>query len=91
MEKSICQTCFAVFNLICFLVSIPIGILSTKYGNKKPHVIALLSMAAAYIGMAFCSSPKAVLVFMAIAGIGWASILALPFAMLTNYIKKGEL
>ena len=27
---------------------------------------------------------------MGIAGIGWASILALPFAMLSEYIKKGS-
>ena len=28
--------------------------------------------------------------FMAIAGIGWASTLALPFAMLTRFINKGS-
>lgn len=84
------STCFAVFNLVCFLVSIPIGILSTKYGNKKIHIISLATMVLAYLGMAFFHNPKAVVVMMAIAGIGWASILALPFAMLSNYIKKGS-
>ena len=32
--------CFAIFNLICFVVAIPIGILSAKYGNKKVHIIS---------------------------------------------------
>ena len=82
--------CFAVLNLVCFLVSIPIGVLSTKYGNKKVHVISLLIMAAAYLLMTLTANPKAIMVLMGIAGIGWASILALPFAMLSEYIKKGS-
>lgn len=82
--------CFAIFNLICFAVSIPIGILSTKFGNKKVHMISLLVMAVSYLLMVFTSNPKAIMVLMAFAGIGWSSILALPFAMLTDYIKKGS-
>ena len=62
---------------------------TTKFGNKIPHVLALFSMAAAYLGMAFSHSQTNVLICMALAGIGWASILALPFAMLSKYIKKG--
>ena len=84
------STCIAFQNVVCFLISIPIGFLSTKYGNKKIHLIALLSMVVAYIGMAVYPNPKAVLVFMSLAGIGLASILALPFAMLSNFIKKGS-
>jgi len=81
--------CFAVFNLVCFIVAIPIGILSSKYGNKKIHIISLLTMVLAFVGMIFSSNPKTVFALMALAGIGWASILALPFAMLSQYIKKG--
>ncbi len=82
--------CFAIFNLICFLVSIPIGILSTKFGNKKVHMFAIASMALAYILMAFTTNSKAIMLLMALAGIGWASILSLPFAMLSEYIQKGS-
>jgi maltose/moltooligosaccharide transporter len=39
--------------------------------------------------MALFHNTKAVLISMSIAGIGWASLLALPFAMLSKYIKKG--
>ena len=81
--------CFAIFNLICFLVAIPIGILSAKYTNKKVHIISLITMILAYLGMFFFKSPKAVAACMGLAGIGWASICALPFAMLSQFIKKG--
>jgi maltose/moltooligosaccharide transporter len=80
---------FAIFNLICFVVSIPIGILSSKFGNKKIHAFSLAAMAVAFFCMSFTTNVKLVSLCMAVAGIGWASILALPFAMLTKYIKKG--
>ena len=81
--------CFAIFNLVCFLVAIPIGILSAKYTNKKVHIISLITMILAYLGMFFSKNPIVVAAMMGVAGIGWASICALPFAMLSQFIKKG--
>lgn len=82
--------CLAVFNLVCFLVAIPIGKLADRFGNKKVHIISMLSMVAAYLGLAiFKTNNIAVLGFMALSGIGWASVCALPFAMLSKYIKPG--
>ena len=83
------SVCFAIFNLVCFIVAIPIGILSVKFGNKKIHIISMLSMALAFLGMAFTTNPKLVACLMGLSGIGWASICALPFAMLSQYIKPG--
>ena len=82
--------CFAIQNLICFLISIPIGVLSSKCGNKNIHAVALATLAVSMLGMTFLHTKPAVLAFMALAGIGWASMLALPFAMLTKFIKPGS-
>ncbi|MBQ7288006.1 MAG: MFS transporter [Candidatus Gastranaerophilales bacterium] len=81
--------CFAFFNLICFIVAIPVAKMAEARGNKSVHACSLLSMAVAYLLIA-CTVNKAV-VFAAIglAGIGWASTLSLPFAMLSKYIKEG--
>jgi len=82
--------CFAIFNLVCFIIALPIGILAEKYGNKKIHIIALLSMVIAYLGMGFLNTnPVIVAVFMALSGIGWASVCSLPFAMLSKFIIPG--
>lgn len=81
--------CFTWFNLVCFIVSIPIGVLASKFGNKKVHMLALASMGAAFIAMAFTQNQLTVTALMSVAGIGWASTLALPFAMLSEFIKKG--
>ena len=83
------SVCFAIFNLVCFVVAIPIGVLSVKFGNKKVHIISMISMALAFLGMAFTTNQTAVAVLMGLSGIGWASICALPFAMLSRYIKPG--
>ena len=49
----------------------------------------MLSMALAGLGMAVTTNPKLVAILMGVSGIGWASICALPFAMLSQYIKPG--
>ena len=83
------SVCFAVFNLICFLVALPIGKIAAKYGNRFIHVISLISMAIAYFIMANSTDKYLVMFAMGLAGIGWSSTLALPFAMLSKYIKPG--
>ncbi len=81
--------CFAFFNLICFIIAIPIAKLAETIGNKKVHCMSLLIMAAAYLLMTFAHNNMTVIAGMGLAGIGWASTLALPFAMLSKYIKEG--
>lgn len=82
--------CFAAYNLVCFLVSLPIGYLSSKFGNKPVHIVSLMIMSLAYAGIAFATDQTHIIIFMALAGIGWASTLALPFAMLTRFIGTGS-
>ena len=81
--------CFAAFNLVCFVIAIPIGKLAERFGNKKVHFVSLLLMAVAYVLLTFLPNMISTVAAMALAGIGWASILALPFAMLSKYIKEG--
>lgn len=84
------QICFAIFNLVCFIIAIPIGKVAEIFGNRKVHIFCLISMVLAYLGMGiFKTSAIAVGIFMALSGIGWASVCALPFAMLSKYIKPG--
>ena len=83
------SVCFSIFNLVCFIVAIPIGILSVKFGNKKIHMFSMTTMAIAFLGMALTTNTKLITILMGLSGIGWASICALPFAMLSQYIKPG--
>ena len=49
--------CFAIFNLICFVVAIPIGFLSAKYTNKKVHIISIITLILAYLGLFIVTDP----------------------------------
>lgn len=47
-------------------------------------------MGIAFLGTAFfANSPVTVVAFIALAGIGWASTLTIPFALLMDNMKKG--
>ena len=47
-------------------------------------------MGLSFLGLAFIAkSTLPVFVFMGVIGLGWASILALPFALLTEHIQVG--
>ncbi|MBR2386998.1 MFS transporter, partial [bacterium] len=54
------------------------------------HFVSLISMAIAYLIMVYSKNNYAVMFAMGLAGIGWSSVLALPFAMLSTYIKEGS-
>ncbi len=90
VAQAFSSVCFAFFNLICFLVAIPVAKIAEKRGNKKIHAGALLLMAFAYLLLAFMQNHVTVFFAMGLAGIGWASTLSLPFAMLSKYIKEGS-
>ena len=87
--QNFASICFAFFNLICFVVAIPIAKMAERNGNKRVHAISLLTMALSYFLIAFATNTTMAFIAMVVAGIGWASTLALPFAMLSKYIKEG--
>lgn len=88
--QNFAQVCMAFFNLICFIIAIPIAKMAEIKGNKSVHAVSLFLMAVAYTLMAVAPTKTTVFAAMGLAGIGWASTLALPFAMLSKYIKEGS-
>lgn len=87
--QNFASICFAFFNLICFILAIPIAKMAEIRGNKRVHAGSLLLMALSYFLISFMPNKVTVFASMGLAGIGWASTLALPFAMLSKYIKEG--
>ena len=62
--------CFALFNLICFIIAIPVAKMAERHGNKRTHAISLFSMAISYFLMACMPNNVTVLCAMGLAGIG---------------------
>ncbi len=87
--QNFASICFAFYNLICFVMAIPIAKIAQARGNKRVHAGSLFLMAFAYLLLVFLPNKVTVFAAMGLAGIGWASALSLPFAMLSKYIKEG--
>jgi maltose/moltooligosaccharide transporter len=82
-----------VFQSVGFLL--PLFVLepiSEKIGRVKTHLIAVSIMAVGYFLIAFLSaSPISFYIFMAVVGIGWASIVSLPFAIMSELVDKSRM
>lgn len=66
--------------------------LAKRIGRVRTHTVTLAIMAAGFAGMYFLgNSAISIFVLMAIIGIGWASIVSLPFAIFSQKISKEEM
>ncbi len=82
--------CYATFNIVCFMFSPLIGRLCHLFGKKAVHTAALLLMAASYLALYFMTGKEQVMIAMAFIGIGWATTLSIPFALLSDHLPKGK-
>lgn len=81
---------FAVLNTIGFLLPAPVlEPLSKRFGRVRVHMSAVAIMAVAYFAVAIAGrSPLLLYCLMALLGIGWASIVSLPFAIMTEKVDR---
>lgn len=84
---------FAILNTIGFLLpSFVLEPLTEKIGRVKTHYITLLIMGFAYLYIAFLVKSAIMLyIMMAVAGIGWAAIVSLPFAIMTENVSDKKM
>ena len=84
---------FAVLNTVGFLLpSLILEPLTEKIGRIKTHYMTLLIMSVAYFVIAFfVNTPILLYVMMAFLGIGWAAIVSLPFAIMTENVSKDKM
>ncbi len=83
---------FAVLNTVGFLLPAPVlEPLAKRFGRVRVHAAAVAIMAAGYFGVVIGgTSPLALYVLMGVLGIGWASIVSLPFAIMTEKVDKSR-
>ncbi len=79
----------AVGAILPVLVLEPV---SEKLGRVRTHLLSVGIMSIAYFGILFFGKSEYVLYFlMAIAGIGWAAIVSLPFAIMSETVNKSKM
>lgn len=85
-------TLFAIYNGVAALAALfLLPRLATKIGKVKTHVICLLAGAAGYASFLFISNPNFLILSEIGVGIAWASILAMPYAILASSLPQRKL
>ncbi|MCF6169896.1 MAG: MFS transporter [Bacteroidales bacterium] len=82
---------FAVYNGFAAVVAFLLPVLA-KYTNRKiTHLIALVVGGLGLISVYFFHDPKLLIISMVGVGLAWASILAMPYAILTGSLPQHKL
>lgn len=82
--------CFAMYSLVCFVFSLWIPAIAASLGRKKTHSLCLLCGALGLISVAFIHSKYMLLLSMVGVGIAWASILSMPYAVLSGSLPPNR-
>lgn len=84
---------FAVLNTVGFILpALVFSKLSSRMGRVKTHYMSLFVMAAAYLYIAFNTRTiTEMYIAMAFAGVGWAAIVSLPFAIMSEKVDKNRM
>ena len=78
--------CFAIYNVVCFLIAFELPWLVSKTSRKTVHIIALICGGLGLISVLFITNKWLLFASMAGVGIAWASILSMPYVMLSTAV-----
>jgi maltose/moltooligosaccharide transporter len=76
--------CFAAYSIVCFVAALFLPRIAAKIGRKTTHAVSLVCGGVGLVAMRFIHDPNMLLLTMVGVGIAWASILAMPYAILAG-------
>jgi maltose/moltooligosaccharide transporter len=83
---------FAVYNGVAAVAALTLlPVLARAVGKARTHMICLLCGAAGYAGFLVIRDPKMLVIAEVGIGIAWASILAMPYAILASSLPQRKL
>lgn len=82
--------CFAIYNVVCFLVAFLLPGLARATSRKGVHIIALLCGGLGLLSVYFAGPGDRYLLWLSMAGVGiaWASILSMPYVILSGSVPS---
>jgi maltose/moltooligosaccharide transporter len=81
----------AVYNGVAALVAFLLPVVARKAGRVTTHVICLIIGGLGLISMCFFKEPKLLLISMTAVGIAWASLLTVPYAILSCAVPHNKM
>jgi maltose/moltooligosaccharide transporter len=82
---------FGVYNGVSALYALLLPTIAQKLGRKKTHALSLLIGGIGLISVFFAPNKEFLIFSMALVGIAWASILAMPYVILSSSIPAGKM
>ena len=82
---------FAVYNGVAAVVAFTIPMLAKKTSRKIAHALCLVCGALGLVSIFIISNPRYLLGSMVGVGIAWASILSMPYAILTGSLPPSKM
>jgi maltose/moltooligosaccharide transporter len=81
----------AFYNVVTFLFAFILPSIARKFGRKLTHSLCLLCGAIGLISVAFVENKYMLFGCMTGVGIAWASILSMPYAMLSGVLPENKI
>jgi maltose/moltooligosaccharide transporter len=81
----------AYYNVVTFLFALILPFIAARLGRKGTHSLCLLCGAIGLITVAFVSNKYMLYACMTGVGIAWASILSMPYAMLSGVLPANKI
>jgi maltose/moltooligosaccharide transporter len=82
---------FAFYSITCFIVAFALPVAARRTSRKTVHATSLVLGGIGLLSMYFIQDPHIQLLTMVGVGIAWASILAMPYAILSNAIPAARM
>jgi maltose/moltooligosaccharide transporter len=82
---------FGVYNLISAGYALCLPAIAKKIGRKKTHALSLAVGGVGLLSFFFAPNKEFLIFSMACVGIAWASILAMPYVILSSSIPAGKM
>lgn len=82
---------FGAYSFFAALVAFLLPIVAKRISRKLTHLIALIIGGLGLISLLFFQNPNFLIVSMLGVGIAWASILSMPYAMLTGALPNEKM
>ncbi|MEZ5051560.1 MAG: MFS transporter [Chitinophagales bacterium] len=82
---------FGVYNGVSAIYALFLPAIARKLGRKLTHALSLSAGGVGLLSMYFVHDPNMLIVSMIGVGLAWASILAMPYAILAGSIPAGKM
>ncbi|NHN26711.1 SLC45 family MFS transporter [Flavobacterium jejuense] len=82
---------FGVYNFVSAIVAFTLPYIAKQIGRKKTHAFSLVLGGIGLISIYFMPNKESLIASMALVGIAWASILAMPYAILAGSINPKKM